>query len=91
MKGKNQKLKLFTLNRILEEHTGEAVAVGSHGTALSTLIRNFDPTYGFDDFKAIQKLRLGKPGIDVQLGGGKIGDLDNVGHNDLPTRFMPIW
>ena len=44
------------LSRILEEHTGEAVAVGSHGTALSTLIRYFDPTYGFDDFKAIQKL-----------------------------------
>ena len=44
------------LNRILKDHAEEAVAVGSHGTALSTLIRYFDPTYGFDDFKAIQKL-----------------------------------
>lgn len=44
------------LNRLLTAHAGAAVAVGSHGTALSTLIHYYDHTYGYRDFKAIQKL-----------------------------------
>jgi 2,3-bisphosphoglycerate-dependent phosphoglycerate mutase len=35
---------------ILREHSGEAVAIGTHGTALSTLIHHYNPGFGWDGF-----------------------------------------
>ncbi|MBQ2668701.1 MAG: histidine phosphatase family protein [Clostridia bacterium] len=51
-----QTRNLAALRRILAQCPEQAVAVGSHGTALSTLIRYFDPTFGHADFVSIQKL-----------------------------------
>lgn len=47
---------LSALHRLLQKHPNEAVAVGSHGTALSTLIHHYDCSFGYDSFKSIQKL-----------------------------------
>lgn len=44
------------LRWILEEHAGQNVAVGSHGTALSALIHAYDPSFGYGDFTRIQGL-----------------------------------
>lgn len=42
--------------RLLRAHAEQTVVVGSHGTALSTIIQHFDPTYGYADFRRIQGL-----------------------------------
>ena len=51
-----QTRNINALCRLLAKHSGQSIVVGSHGTALSTIIRYFDPGFGYEDFKAIQKL-----------------------------------
>lgn len=41
---------------LLREHMGRTIVVGSHGTALSTIIRYYDPTFGYADFGRVQHL-----------------------------------
>jgi 2,3-bisphosphoglycerate-dependent phosphoglycerate mutase len=45
-----QERNINGLMGVLEEHKGKNIVIGSHGTALSTIINYFDPTYGFEDF-----------------------------------------
>jgi len=45
-----QERNLAALARILREHPGEAVAVGTHGTALGTLIHHYNPGFGWEGF-----------------------------------------
>ena len=35
---------------LLREHPGGRIAVGFHGTALSTVLHHYDPAFGFDEF-----------------------------------------
>ena len=51
-----QDRNLAALRRVLKNYDGQNVAIGSHGTALSTLIHYFDPTFGHGDFQRIQGL-----------------------------------
>lgn len=44
------------LKALLKRHDGETIAVGSHGTAISTIIHSYDPAFGYDDFRAIQSV-----------------------------------
>jgi 2,3-bisphosphoglycerate-dependent phosphoglycerate mutase len=41
---------------LLREHAGRTIAVGSHGTALSTIIHYYDHTFGYAGFCRIQHL-----------------------------------
>ena len=43
------------LNQILQTHIDQTVVIGGHGTALSTLINFYDPSFCFDDFERIRK------------------------------------
>ncbi len=47
---------LAAMRRVLKGCPDTAVAIGSHGTALSTLIHYFDRSFDYSAFKAIQKL-----------------------------------
>lgn len=38
------------LNLILQQQKGKNIVIGTHGTALSTIINYFDKSYGFNDF-----------------------------------------
>ncbi len=44
------------LMHVLREHRGKNIVVGSHGTALSTIINYFEPTFGYNDFQRIRSL-----------------------------------
>ena len=35
---------------LLDRHEGESLLVGSHGTALSTILNYYDPSYGPDRY-----------------------------------------
>ncbi|MFD2694351.1 hypothetical protein [Sporolactobacillus shoreicorticis] len=41
---------------MLSEHCNKVLAVGSHGTALSTIINHYDSAYGFEDFEQMKHL-----------------------------------
>jgi len=45
-----QERNVAALSSVLTEHKGKNIVIGTHGTALSTIINYYDNTYGFDDF-----------------------------------------
>ena len=51
-----QTRNISALNQVLDEYDGKTVVVGSHGTALSTILQYFNPSFGYDDFDKIRPL-----------------------------------
>jgi len=51
-----QNRNIEALMQVLRLHQDKNIAIGSHGTALSTIINYFDPNYGFQDFQNIRFL-----------------------------------
>lgn len=49
-----QKRNIEALKKLLNDHPGKNIAVGSHGTALSTIINYYDPSFSYDDFEKIK-------------------------------------
>ena len=45
-----QDRNIKALNAVLTENTGRSAAIGTHGTALSTIMNFYDPTFGYDGF-----------------------------------------
>lgn len=54
--GEVQRRNLAALEAVLENHPDQTLAVGSHGTALCTLIHAFDPTFGYEEFAKVKGL-----------------------------------
>lgn len=51
--GSVQKRNIEAVFEILEKSKDKTVAVGTHGTALSSILNYFDPSFGADDFLRI--------------------------------------
>lgn len=51
--GEVQARQLSAMAHILAAERGRAVLVGTHGTALATLLRHYDPSYSYDDYMAL--------------------------------------
>ena len=51
-----QSRNLRALHSVLERHAGANIVIGSHGTALSTIIHRFEPSFGYGGFRSIQKI-----------------------------------
>lgn len=51
-----QSRNISALNQVLETYAGKNVVIGSHGTALSTIINYFDPSFGYNEFQEIKSL-----------------------------------
>lgn len=48
-----QARNLAALNDVLDANAGRTVVIGTHGTALSTILNHFDPSFGCDAFLRI--------------------------------------
>ncbi|WP_026496355.1 MULTISPECIES: histidine phosphatase family protein [unclassified Butyrivibrio] len=55
-----QDRNIAALDTVLEKYKGKNIVVGSHGTALSTIINYYDNSFGHEDF---EKIRLVMPWI----------------------------
>lgn len=51
-----QQRNIGALKKYLEKYKGQTIAIGTHGTALSTMINYFFPEYGFEEFLKIADL-----------------------------------
>lgn len=51
-----QNRNVLALNSVLEKYKDKNVVVGSHGTALSTIINYYDNTFGYSEFDRIRNL-----------------------------------
>lgn len=45
-----QTRNVSALAGVLKRHSGQNIAIGTHGTALSTIIHYYDKNYGYDEF-----------------------------------------
>ncbi|MBP3540400.1 MAG: histidine phosphatase family protein [Clostridia bacterium] len=48
-----QERNVAALREILAENPGKGILVGTHGTALSSILNHYDPAFGCDDFLRI--------------------------------------
>lgn len=48
-----QRRNLEALHELLRAYPGQAIAVGTHGTALSTVVRRFDPSFTYESFRTV--------------------------------------
>lgn len=51
-----QSRNIGALNRVLKDYEGKNIVIGSHGTALSTIINYYDSNFGHEDFEKIRGL-----------------------------------
>ena len=51
-----QKRNITALQEVIEHHKGKTVVIGSHGTALSTIINHFVPQFGIEEFARIKSI-----------------------------------
>ena len=51
-----QKRNIAALQEVVEQHKGKTVVIGSHGTALSTIINYFVPQFGIEEFTRIKSI-----------------------------------
>lgn len=51
-----QERNISALHQVSEAYNGKNVVIGSHGTALSTIIHYFDPSFGYNEFMKIKNL-----------------------------------
>lgn len=51
-----QDRNIRALNGVLETFNGKNIVIGSHGTALSTVINYYDKTFGYSSFEKIKNL-----------------------------------
>ena len=48
-----QARNIEALKEVIADHVGETVVIGTHGTALSTILNYYDSSFGLDDFMRI--------------------------------------
>lgn len=51
-----QDRNIFTLKKVIDKYKGKNIVVGSHGTALSTIINYYDKKFGYSEFNKIKYL-----------------------------------
>ncbi len=54
--GEVQQRNIAALQSALTRFAGKTIVVGSHGTALSTIINYYDNSFGYEDFEKIKNL-----------------------------------
>lgn len=51
-----QDRNISALNSVLKKYPGKNIVIGSHGTALCTIINYYDNSFGYDNFEQIKAL-----------------------------------
>lgn len=51
-----QERNIRALKQVLKEYRDKTIVIGSHGTALGTIIQYFDHAFGYEDFARIKSL-----------------------------------
>jgi len=64
-----QERNIAALNEVLAKYKDKNIAIGTHGTALSTIINYYDRTYGFDDFMAMVNIMPWAVRMDFDANG----------------------
>lgn len=52
--GEVQDRNITALQKVLKTHKNKSIVIGTHGTALSTILNAYDPSFGYQDFQRIR-------------------------------------
>ena len=80
--GDVQARNIAALFDVLDAHAGGTVVLGTHGTALSTMLNHFDPSFGCDDFLRI--IDWMPYVLKAAFDGHELAELTEVGHVEKP-------
>ncbi len=84
-----QRRNIAALQHLLDIHRDQTVVVGSHGTALSTIIHYYDPCFGYDEFEKIRRLM---PWIvRFQFADAACVDIEAYDLHGGTKRYSPIF
>ena len=84
--GMVQARNIEALRQILDDHEGQAVAIGTHGTALSAIINYYDPAFGCADFLRI--IDWMPYIVELDFDGQRFVGMTEHGHVEKP--FKPV-
>jgi 2,3-bisphosphoglycerate-dependent phosphoglycerate mutase len=73
-----QKRNVEALMDVLDEYEGHNIVIGTHGTALSTILAYLSPEYGYDDF--IRMMDWMPNIIEVVFDGKNVSGINELGH-----------
>ncbi|MBQ4486655.1 MAG: histidine phosphatase family protein [Oscillospiraceae bacterium] len=51
-----QDRNIRAVKQVIEKYHGQNITIGSHGTALSTIINYYDPSFGYAEFERIKNI-----------------------------------
>ena len=51
-----QQRNVAALRQVLQEHAGQRIVIGGHGTAIATVLHHFDSSFGYEGFERIRRL-----------------------------------
>lgn len=51
-----QTRNIAAVMRVLREYANQRVVIGGHGTAISTVLNYYDPSFGYEGFESIRRL-----------------------------------
>lgn len=54
--GEVRQRNIAALQKVLEQYSGQNIVIGTHGTALSTIINYYDSSFGYEQFCEIKGL-----------------------------------
>ncbi|MDO5156373.1 MAG: histidine phosphatase family protein [Eubacteriales bacterium] len=81
-----QERNVAALETVIEKYKGKNIIIGSHGTALSTVIQHFRPAFGYEDFA---RIKMKMPWI-VEFEFDEAGKLIDMREHDLPQEISNI-
>ena len=64
-----QERNIKALKDVLNRYAGKNIVIGSHGTALSTIVNYYDDSFGYEDFDKIRFVMPWIVGFDFDEGG----------------------
>lgn len=78
---------IAALKRALAKYAGKSIVIGSHGTALSTIINYYDNSFGYKDFERIRGIMPWVVEFDFDEKGNCLKITEHeVGMNDIIIR-----
>ena len=73
-----KKRNVEALLDVLDKYEGHNIVVGTHGTALSTILDFLSPQYGYDDF--LRMMDWMPNIVEVVFDGKKVIAINELGH-----------
>lgn len=71
-----QERNIRALRNVLTRYQGQCIAIGGHGTAISTVLRYYDSSFGYEQFQEIKHLMPWM--VKLSFNGGELQGMEKI-------------